>query len=506
MTFHAWLTLVACVGELALALVAALRGSRSPLALPLALLSLALFGWNFANLAFLLSGNPAWRWLDVAVSPLGTPFALHFLLGFAGRTRELRSPLIGCYAYYGALSLASLSAFALPAAQRFAGSPLWAMLFLAGLVPTTLLAGGALFVHLRRASTAEEQARTKLLIASLALAVALNATELLADVGLDIPRLGALGALTCTALLTTVTFRFDLFERRLSTAHALYAASLGSLAVAAYVALFWVLRTNLALLAIAVLTLTLAIVFISRRAVTLQSARRARLQYLATLGRFSAQMAHDLKNPLAALKGAAQLLREDQLQGKPLAERVKYLDLMLGQIDRLHRVLDDYQRLGRADPRREPVDVNLLAHAIAKERVPDGPASVEVRTELDPALPSCSIDREMIGYALENLVRNAVEAMPTGGTLSVRTAKASLASGPAVRLEVQDTGQGMDARTKERAFDDFFTTKAQGSGLGLAFVKRVAEAHGGEVALTSQEGRGTVVALVLPLDGQVHPS
>lgn len=66
-------------------------------------------------------------------------------------------------------------------------------------------------------------------------------------------------------------------------------------------------------------------------------------------------------------------------------------------------------------------------------------------------------------------------------------------------MEVEDTGEGMDARTRERAFDDFFTTKASGSGLGLAFVRRVVEAHGGEVLLTSREGRGTVVRMRLPV-------
>ena len=71
---------------------------------------------------------------------------------------------------------------------------------------------------------------------------------------------------------------------------------------------------------------------------------------------------------------------------------------------------------------------------------------------------------------------------------------------------MEDTGEGMDARTRERAFDEFFTTKATGSGLGLAFVRRVVEAHGGEVSLTSREGRGTIVSLRLPAWGARGPS
>jgi signal transduction histidine kinase len=97
---------------------------------------------------------------------------------------------------------------------------------------------------------------------------------------------------------------------------------------------------------------------------------------------------------------------------------------------------------------------------------------------------------------LENLVRNAMEAMPDGGTVTVRTARSGAES---VLLSVADTGCGMDARTRERAFDDFFTTKALGSGLGLAFVRRVVEAHGGRVSLESEQGRGTLVSVRLPV-------
>ena len=100
--------------------------------------------------------------------------------------------------------------------------------------------------------------------------------------------------------------------------------------------------------------------------------------------------------------------------------------------------------------------------------------------------------------ALENLVRNALEAMPDGGTLVVRTERAASTDATGVVISVEDAGAGMDARTRERAFDDFYTTKATGSGLGLAFVRRVAEAHGGEVSLTSRVGVGTVVRMRLP--------
>jgi signal transduction histidine kinase len=129
-----------------------------------------------------------------------------------------------------------------------------------------------------------------------------------------------------------------------------------------------------------------------------------------------------------------------------------------------------------------------------------GYANVKLERALAPELPPCSGDYDLLANALENLVRNAYEAMPQGGTLTVRTQREE-PEGTGVVLSVEDTGEGMDARARERAFDEFFTTKASGSGLGLAFVRRVVEAHGGEVALTSREGRGTIVRLRLPARG-----
>jgi signal transduction histidine kinase len=114
--------------------------------------------------------------------------------------------------------------------------------------------------------------------------------------------------------------------------------------------------------------------------------------------------------------------------------------------------------------------------------------------DLAPDLSRCEVDGDLLGGALQNVIRNAMEAMPKGGTIVVRTERAK---GGDVVISVEDSGEGMDARKAERALDDFFTTKPQGSGLGLAFVRRVAEAHRGEVTLTSEVGIGTVVRLRL---------
>jgi signal transduction histidine kinase len=172
--------------------------------------------------------------------------------------------------------------------------------------------------------------------------------------------------------------------------------------------------------------------------------------------------------------------------------------LMLEEIERLGRVVDTYGRLARVDVERGPVDLNELVRQVAAFQALARNHKVSLATDLADELPECLADRDMLASVLENLVRNAVEAMPEGGSVTMRTQRPRADEPPGFILAVEDTGLGMDAKTLDRAFDDFFTTKPMGSGLGLAFVRRVVQAHGGEVSLTSSPGNGTIVRVRLP--------
>jgi two-component system sensor histidine kinase HydH len=160
------------------------------------------------------------------------------------------------------------------------------------------------------------------------------------------------------------------------------------------------------------------------------------------------------------------------------------------------------------EPVLEPVAVNELVRSVLSlaRFAPDraGP-EVRVQSELAADLPECLLDPALVSTGLENLLRNGFEAMPDGGVLTVRTA-APNGNGGGVVITVQDTGTGMDARRLSRATDDFYTTKATGSGLGLAFTQRVAAAHGGTLRLSSVLGRGTVVELHFPVNPPANQS
>ena len=156
-------------------------------------------------------------------------------------------------------------------------------------------------------------------------------------------------------------------------------------------------------------------------------------------------------------------------------------------------MISHYQRLGRLEVVREPIDINALAQEIVTHQSIAAGSTIEFATGFAEPLAPCSADRDLLHAALENVVRNAIEALPDGGKITVTTEDGSTAGAGFVAIAVEDTGLGMSPRITEHAFDDFFTTKSTGTGLGLPFVRRVAEAHGGDVTLHSVEGEGTVV-------------
>jgi signal transduction histidine kinase len=494
MSLTAWLTLLAMTCELALGLHVLLRGGRRSPAIPLALLSLNLFVTNLASFANEVVGGDPLRPLYLLCGPLVVPLGTHLVLSFVGRRRQLGWLVLGGYLLFGAFGVLSLVAhYAAP--QTLTVGAIWPLLLFSTLWIPVVVCLSLLFVHYRAALDAEERLRTGILSLGLLVFIATGASEPLAEAGFSVPRLGALGSVLFVLTMAVVAVRLRLFEERVRSGlfSVVVAGTAVLFAALAYLAVFQLLGTRLVLLTIGTIGVSLGLLAIAFRVFSSFGARRARLTHLASLGRFSAQLAHDLKNPIASMKGALQFLEEERRRGKSLDPHAEMLGLVRDQVERLQRVVDKYQRLSRVEPARTPHDVNALVKNVLSLQGFQR-EGVQVRTELAPKLPRLALDADLFGPVLENLVQNAVEAIPPGGgEVVVRTRADEELS--RVTVEVQDSGSGMDARTAERAFDEFFTTKATGSGLGLAFVRRVVESHGGQVALTSKEGWGTVVAL-----------
>ena len=218
---------------------------------------------------------------------------------------------------------------------------------------------------------------------------------------------------------------------------------------------------------------------------------------------FGAAMAHEIKNPLLGIRGAAQLLAEE-LADSGLRE---YSDIVVREADRLNALLEEMLDFARPHPLRR-VWVNLhevLDTVVTLERASCEARGVSFKQEYDPSLPNLWADRDRLVQVFLNLVRNAWEAMPQGGTLTLATKTATglgrirPAGGPMLLVEVTDEGRGIPPEDQAKLFTPFYTTKAKGSGLGLVVSHKIVEEHGGRCSVKSLPGQGTTVRVYLPV-------
>ncbi|HYQ82138.1 MAG TPA: ATP-binding protein, partial [Anaeromyxobacteraceae bacterium] len=220
-----------------------------------------------------------------------------------------------------------------------------------------------------------------------------------------------------------------------------------------------------------------------------QQSELLRAERLAAVGRIASQITHEIRNPLNAISLNAELLAEELGPGAS-GEAPALLKAIGREIDRLNAVVEDYLRFARLPkPQKAREDLNEILSGlldfVARELAAAG---VAVRRELAPGLPAVMGDEAQLRAAFLNLLRNAREAMPGGGTVTVRTL---LAEGGQVEAEVRDTGAGIPEEVLPRIFDPFYSTKERGTGLGLAFALQVAREHGGSLRCESLPGRGT---------------
>lgn len=218
LSVHHGLALAACAGHLALVVLALARVGRGAAALPCALLYADLFAWNFAALAFDVTGAPAWRYIDVAASPLTGPLVLHLVVALTGQGRRFRVTLAVVYAVFGAISAMCLLAFRSPLAEEFAGSPAWAFVVFCAALLTIVYAIVLLRTHLEsETKNPERPSGGRLIFAALVLGAPLATTELLADIGFNVPRLGSIGTLMAAVLVAIAVLRFDVLGSQTSS-------------------------------------------------------------------------------------------------------------------------------------------------------------------------------------------------------------------------------------------------------------------------------------------------
>ena len=229
---------------------------------------------------------------------------------------------------------------------------------------------------------------------------------------------------------------------------------------------------------------------------------------LAALGEMAAGLAHEIRNPLGAIKGAAQLIMTSD--GKPAgsaADQREFLEIIVEEANRLNNVVTRFLDYARAErPGREGADKVDLNHVVRKtvqllQQEPTMPKNVELRVRTDEQLPLVAGDPESLLQVFLNLGQNALQAMPDGGTLeilSTRRRRSRLGYGQFAEVRFRDTGIGIARDRLKKLFIPFYTTKQKGTGLGLAISHRIINQHGGTIEVRSTIGQGSTFSVFLP--------
>ena len=236
---------------------------------------------------------------------------------------------------------------------------------------------------------------------------------------------------------------------------------------------------------------------------TLQAERVAAWRELAR------RLAHELKNPLFPLQVTVENLMRAKQKSPEMFEEVFHegTATLLAEIDNLKTIIGRFSEFSKMpQPQRRPTQVNDVVRSVLRvfnAQLQHGQLQeknqIAVRTELADALPEISADPDLLHRALQNLLLNAIDAMPQGGELAIRTATL----GDRVEISVSDTGSGLTQEECERLFTPYYTTKQHGTGLGLAIVQSVVSDHGGKISVESTKEKGTTFRIELPSEPQL---
>ena len=217
---------------------------------------------------------------------------------------------------------------------------------------------------------------------------------------------------------------------------------------------------------------------------------------LAAIGQMSSVVGHEIRNPLAVINNSIYFIKtKNSAMPNPEPKVIKHIAIIESEIRQANGIIDEI--LGFARTRElNPKVMHINSYLEDLTMSFPIPPHVELVKHLAPENPAVSIDPDEMAQAIRNLMKNGIEVMPENGKLYVRS---EMADGGMVRIDVEDTGCGMPKETADKIFAPFFTTKARGTGLGLAVVKKVADRHKGRVEVSSVVGKGTCFRLFLPV-------
>lgn len=228
----------------------------------------------------------------------------------------------------------------------------------------------------------------------------------------------------------------------------------------------------------------------------LQEAEAAmrRSERLAALGQLSAGLAHELRNPLGTMRASAEILAKNLPEENAMAAELA--GFISSEVDRVNSLVSRFLEFARPlELRRQPAELSeVIDRAIAQAERDAGARQVVFYRNYSPDVRRFAFDAELLERVVYNLLQNAAQASPSGGTVTVKTRETN----GGCEMDVIDRGSGVDPKHMESIFNPFFTTKKDGVGLGLAIVSKIVDLHGGKIWVESEQGKGSVFRVLLP--------
>ena len=218
---------------------------------------------------------------------------------------------------------------------------------------------------------------------------------------------------------------------------------------------------------------------------------------LAAVGRLAASIAHEVNNPLEAIKNSLYLLSTNQ----NMEQNTRFLDVARKETERVSHIIRQMLGFARRSGEVEPTDVNqIIEETLVLVEKKMKQARVRVVRQLEAGLPQVRARADQLRQVFLNLILNAQQSIDGEGEVRIQTARYDQALQPSISVRISDTGKGISEQDVARIFEPFFSTRAKGTGLGLWVSQDIVRHHGGRIEVTSAEGQGTTFNIILPID------
>ncbi len=430
------LAFTAALINLVFAILVLFRTSRSFLFKTFFFGCLTLLVWNLGDFLFFVTSNRSWFYFSLIGSGMAPALMFHITNALVGSQRRALTWIVLAYIFSSLLAFSSPLALFHPAIRQFVDGIAWNIFYLIFLVPFLLASVLMVLEAIRRSPSKEEKGRLRYILVSFLIAASTGITDLLQILKVPIPPLGHLGCVVYSSILTIGVFKH---------------------------------RTAYDILA-------------------------QMQEKLAFMGEMAAAIAHEIRNPLASIKGAFGLLSKE-LGDVQLQSVREYYDIINEEIERLNHILLNFQYFTRPlKVDKASVSLNEVVQRTIR-LAESAPVNIRIRQDLEEESPRISADASLLKQVILNLIKNAAEACGRDGELEIRT----VASSTWARVSFSDNGPGISPENLTRVFEPFFTTKSTGMGMGLPICQRIIQAHGGRLEAKNKLPKGTEFTILLPI-------